>query len=460
MTSERLTPTFVPQTIESPIADRNRIPRLREDSAHAVGAKTHYSTGHCDNGRADCGCVDCQLPEPPPRKRYKVIHWISPTDPNYLVTSRSNNALAALILGDDPLRKHRGPPPYGARAICRLVEDDGHAVASSLNGVNGEWTGDDDRPTVTVSNTTTEPPVQRGGVDAALRQLKGVAPDAAVNPADHSQAARARNGKSANSRVHSKKHNNPVERPERPHKELPLVPPPEEDVKKPAGGALPAPAAPVVELTARERKALLYTRETDEVVRKVFMTVPTELLHRSWTKAYLVAAGYFVLSFCYLTLLDVACVDAPATLAYSLGLYCCLTYVAVKVYIAQFYDLLAVPTREWVDGGRNPIFMINEVIHQDYANIMEFNAMLGNGFNAYREVLVSKEVLEYLTRQNHGKPSCFSQQQFSSKALRDFDYVDAAVIQETATYHHQNLLMRHALYRAQQGTVSGGIERM
>lgn len=440
----------------SPVVDEQRSLRTEKNV-------TMCSDVNCDNGCADYGYNRCSPCTPAANKRTKTIHWLTPRDPGFLVSTRSNNWYADLI----------GATPRLSNGLPKNI----HFVPPSLNGVNGEWTGDDDRPTVVAGGDAgaTRPPKWGGkkvvnansGVDAGLRQLATVTPDAELRPKKTADEKR-RDHKSANSRQHnSRAKTQPVERP---HADKPLVPVVDEKkkddpvAKAPADPAHDGEPAAAAKMTAREKKLAEYRPLIDQVECKIFIRVPEHLLGRStWPLAWRCIL-YTLFASCYLVAVDYLFIDHPMFIVSTLLFVALTTYLFYRRVVRPLMHTMHVDTAQWADDQRNPVFGFTELdigswwyVH---ANQFEVNAMLRNGYNAYRYVLYSREVLEFLTRQKHGKPSSFSQQQYASYALREFDHIDPEIVMHTATVHHQNLLVKHYEYLLSQGEVDIGIERM
>lgn len=336
-----------------------------------------------------------------------------------------------------------------------------HVVSSSINGANGEATGSDD---LDAARSTTGNP--NSGVDAGLRQLSGIVPDKELRP-EKTKADKKRDHKSANSRKHnSKAKTQPVERP---HADKPLVPLDEKEKPKPdvffkADPAHEGKPPAEKEMSKRERKLAEYKPAQDQAECKIFIRVPAHLLSRSW---WPIAWRCVLFTFCacaYMLTVDFLFIDHPMYIFCTLAFVTCATYFFYKCVVRPLMHSQRVPTNQWADNQRDPVFGFTELDlgtwWYTHENLLEVNAMLRNGYNAYHYVTYSKEIMEFLTHQKHGKPSSFSQQQYASYALREFDHIDAAIVKDTATVHHQNLLVDHYKYALSQGDVDIGIERM
>lgn len=433
----------------SPVVDQQRSHRTESNVAPC-------SDVNCDCGCADYGHIRCPSTLPPRLTMKRTIRWLPKTDSTYLVTSTATDKWLALL-----------------HAPLLLPPAKRHKVSSQLNGAQGEVTGTDDHedgnpgaakpPT---GGKTAAPVGPNSGVDAGLRQLAGVTPDKELRP-KKTKADKKRDHKSANARQHnSKAKTQPVERP---HADKPLVPLDEKEKPKPDIFFKMDPShegKPPVEkeMSKRERKLAEYKPELDQAECKIFIRVPTHLLGRSWWPLAWRCVLFTFLSCAYMLTVDLLFIDHPMYIFCTLAFVACASYFFYKYVVRPLMHSHRAPTNQWADNQRDPVFGFTELDlgtwWYTHENLLEVNAMLRNGYNAYHYVTYSKEIMEFLTHQKHGKPSSFSQQQYASYALREFDHIDAAIVKHTATVHHQNLLVDHYKYALSQGDVDIGIERM
>lgn len=303
-----------------------------------------------------------------------------------------------------------------------------HVVSSALNGCNGEATNADDL----AARTHT-------GIDAGLAQLTNAlqVDDRQSQHSDYSD--RKRNRKAAANRryqKHTRQRYGTTDSDESTPRSEPRVEhvPPTQPVavKEP----VPVPA---------------YSPVDDLVRRKIFLVVP------QWK---LPASGKWNLFCSLMIIIFLLGIMGPAVFCfgwYGLGFVIPIIYVMTRMRIPR----RQVDTSEWRTGGETTIYAIGALEHSEDTNIAEINAMAHAKYNAFRLSSISLEAYAWLSKNKMGKPSDFSQQQYADYVLRQFSgRASDTVLIDTATFHHQNLVTRHFMFKLQCGTVENLMERL
>lgn len=277
-----------------------------------------------------------------------------------------------------------------------------------------------------------------GGVDDALSQMSGVSASGSARTVN-SNDDRRRNHKAASNRKYRSK-TSQMRSDSDDESEREQGRPKQTNIYV----VEPAPKAPVVEKPKRP----VYDQNADTISRKLFMKTDASLHgeRMSWwdgvLRTFLRALRNTVMFLLYASIVGIP-------LAWAYDWMCPVVECDDEV----------VDTEEW-ENGASQIFRFTVLDYPREINNLEVNAMAHSGFNSYREAPVSIEVLAWLSKNKMGKPSAFTQQQYADLCLKEFSgRAQDDVIVNSASFHHQQLIAKHYMFKLQCGTVEDLIER-
>lgn len=379
--------------------------------------------------------------------------------------------------------------------VCRLI----HLVyrdpfiSSQLNGANGEWTMDDDRPERKSKDAIMREGIQHG-IDRALSACdKAGLTSGSVS--SYSSQDSARNRKEAANRLHAKKLNMPREK--------------DEPVNAPVDQA-PAAAKAAVVAAAKEKKEKEELNPEEKLIKKygpyhpgvdnqlvkLFLTAPVEseptwiasmftYMEEHWRDWLVVGSIICLTAFNFAPEIVIdACYAAAWCVQNSFsGLLCVIEFydyvksviggpllsflIGMTAFVYRYVRTWSAyngraEEREWSNYGASRIHHFTTLSFPEDCNPQQINAMAHNGYNAYRETTISLEALQWLKFQKTNKPSTYTQQQFADILLREFSVGRASqdVLFDTASFYHQLLISKHYMFKLEGGNMVEQIERM